>query len=464
MRDRNAVRVTMTGTGEVGYSEGRVSMLSRVDLRGDRTDPTDRLPRATADVTAKVQAVVGEIIVDVQRHGDEALTRLTAELDGYDGATGLEIPHTAVQEAVDSLDPAMRASLERAVDQVRWFHERARPPDWEDERDGVRMGVRHQPIRRLGVYVPGGLAPLLSSAIMTVVPAHVAGVEELVLFTPPNPDGSVNQSILAAAELAGGVDRIFCVGGAQAVAAAAYGTASVPRCDKIVGPGNAYVAEAKLQVFSAGACGIDLRAGTTEVAVIADDAADPRLVAADLIGQAEHDPMVASILITPSEGLAAAVDAALDGLIASTKHSDRIITALQGQGAAVLTDDLDHAVEVADAYAAEHLEIHTEDPDTVAAKVRFAGGIFIGPYTPVSVGDYGAGPNHTLPTGGAARFTGGLRTDDFLVPVNWVAYDRDTLTDFAGDVARLAYAEDMPAHAQAVTVRFDDAQGREAEK
>jgi len=433
-------------------------MLRLIDLRTDRSDPAGRLPRATAEQVADVRRTVAEVLAAVRDEGDAAVIRFTKAFDGYDAdAGGLEVSPDEVDAAVAGLDADLRAAIERAVEQVRWFHERARPRDWSDERDGARMGVRHAPLQRVAAYVPGGLAPLLSTAVMTIVPARVAGVDEVVLLTPPGPDGRVAPGILAAAALAGGADRIFRIGGAQAVAAAAYGTATVPRCDKVVGPGNAYVAEAKQQVAAAGVCGIDMQAGTTEVAIIADDSADPRSVAADLVAQAEHDPLATAILITPSADLVARVEDALAEEVAATRHRKRVTTALTGQGAAVLVADLDHAVAVADAFAAEHLEVQTVDAPAVAARVRAAGAIFVGGATPVSLGDYAAGPNHTLPTGGIARFRGGLRTDDFLVPINWVEYSREALADLAPVVTALARAEDLPAHARAVAVRVDTA-------
>lgn len=429
-------------------------MLTVIDLRGDRRDPTDRLPRAAEDAVAEVRRAVADVLAAVRAEGDAAVRRYAGRFDRYDGP--VEIGPDTVAAALAAIPDGLRGALERAVEQVRWFHERCRPPDWSDERDGARMGVRHEPLDRVGVYIPGGRSPLVSSAIMTIVPARVAGVREIVLATPPGPDGQVNPGILAAAVLAGGADRYLRVGGAQAVGALAYGTETVPRCDKIVGPGNAYVAEAKQQVAMAGDCGIDLLAGTTEVAIIADDTADPVHVAADLVAQAEHDPLATAMLITPSPDLIARVTAALTDEVAATRHVERVRTALDGQGTAVLVDDLDHAVEVANLWAAEHLEVQTADDEAVAAKVRRAGTLFIGAMTPVSLGDYAAGPNHTLPTGGTARFSAGLRTDDFLVAVNWVAYTRAALTDLAPVVDELGRAEDLPAHARAAAVRLAD--------
>jgi len=296
---------------------------------------------------------------------------------------------------------------------------------------------------------------------MTTVPAQVAGVEEVVLCTPPTgrdaagePTGWPNATILATARLLG-VDRVVAVGGAQAIAAVAYGTQSVPICDKVVGPGNLYVALAKQQLVAEGRIGTEGYAGPTEVAIVADDTADPRYLAADLIGQAEHDELVTALLITPNAELVAPVEAELDAQIARTKHVERISTALAQQGTVALVDDMDHAVEVAEAFGAEHLEVHTADARKVAERIRYAGTTFIGELTPVSLGDYAAGPNHTLPTSGTARFNGGLTTSSFLVAVNFLEVDEAGLTHLADDVCRFADAEDLPAHRAAVDIRRD---------
>jgi histidinol dehydrogenase len=428
-------------------------MLATIDLRGDSSDPSGKLPRAAAATMDAARASVAEIVAAVRDTGDAAVGAYTRVHDGWDGDV-FEVGLDEAKAALDNLDPVLRAALERAADQVRWFHEQSRPRDWSAERGGAVLGVRHQPLRRVGVYVPGGRGAYPSTVLMTVVPARVAGVDEVVLCTPPGADGQVNQAILAAAVLAG-ADRILRIGGAQAVAAMAYGTDSVPRCDKVVGPGNVFVAEAKRLVASQGACGIDALAGVTEVAIIADDTAQPRLVAADLVAQAEHDPLAACLLITPSESLAQAVCNALVDEVEATRHQDRVREALAGQSGVVLVDDLDHAVEVADAFAAEHLEVQTEHAADVAGQIRCAGAIFVGTYSPVSLGDYAAGPNHTLPTGGTARFTGGLRTDDFFVPINWVEYTREGLAGLADVVDAIGTAEDLPAHVRAVRARLD---------
>jgi histidinol dehydrogenase len=440
--------------------------LTVLDLRGDRSDPRERLPRPRVDLAA-ARAGVDASLAAVRERGDEALRELTARFDGV-VLDDLVVPDEVLDASLERLDPALRAALERAADQVRWFHERARPTDWEDVRDGARMGVWHRPVERAGVYVPGGKAVYPSTVVMTVVPAQVAGVDEIVLCTPPTgtgfaadgdalggtPDGWPNRTILAAARLLG-VDRVVRVGGAQAIAAMAYGTASVPVCDLVVGPGNLYVSLAKQQLAAEGRIGTDGYAGPTEVAIVADATADPQLVAADLVAQAEHDELATALLITADPALVAAVESALDTEVAATRHRERVEAALAGQGTVALVDDVDHAVAVAEAFAAEHLEVHTADAREVAGRIRYAGTTFIGGATPVSLGDYAAGPNHTLPTSGTARFAGGLTTSSYLVPVNFVEYDDAALRDLAGSVRALAGSEDLPAHWRAVEVRLE---------
>src|SRR6056297_1528951 len=433
--------------------------LTVLDLRGDRSDPRARLPRPRVDLVAARDGVDASLAA-VRERGDAALRELTVRFDGVE-LDDLVVPDEVLDESADRLDGELRAAIERASDQVRWFHERAKPADWEDVRDGARMGVWHRPVARAGVYVPGGKAVYPSTVVMTVVPAQVAGVDEVVLCTLPTgtgfdgvPDGWPNRTILAAARLLG-VDRVVRVGGAQAIAAMAYGTASVPVCDLVVGPGNLYVSLAKQQLAAEGRIGTDGYAGPTEVAVVADATGDARIIAADLVAQAEHDELATALLITDAPELVAGVEAALDIEVAATRHRARVEAALDGQGTVALVDDVDHAVEVAEAFAAEHLEVHTADSRAVAERIRYAGTTFIGQPTPVSLGDYAAGPNHTLPTSGTARFAGGLTTSSFLVPVNFVEYDDAALRDLAGSVRSLAAAEDLPAHWRAVEVRLE---------
>jgi len=437
-----------------------MSRLRVLDLRGDRSDPRDRMPRPRVDLE-QARAGVVDTLAAVVRDGDDALASLTLRFDGVDVDGGLIVPDDVLDRALAGLDPALRRAIERAADQVRWFHERARPQDWEDARDGARMGVWHRPVSRAGVYVPGGKAVYPSTVIMTVVPAQVAGVDEIVLCTPPTgvgpdgaPDGWPDPTILAAARLLG-VDRVVRVGGAQAVAAMAHGTASVPRCDVVVGPGNLYVSLAKQLLAAEGRIGTDGYAGPTEIGIVADDTADPMVLAADLVAQAEHDELATVLLVTTDAASVDAVEAALEREVERTHHRERVEAALAGQGTMALVDDLDHAVVVAEAFAAEHLEVHTRDARSVAERIRYAGTTFVGATTPVSLGDYAAGPNHTLPTSGTARFRGGLTTSSFLVPVNFVEYDRAALEDLADSVRVLSEAEHLPAHWRAVEVRLE---------
>ena len=437
-----------------------MSRLRVLDLRGDRSDPRERMPRPRVDLEA-ARAGVAATLASVARDGDAALVELTTRFDGVDVSAGLVVPDDVLDAAVAGLAPELRSAIERAADQVRWFHERARPMDWEAERDGARMGVWHRPVGRAGVYVPGGKAVYPSTVIMTVVPARVAGVDEVVLCTPPTGvdadgerDGWPDRTILAAARLLG-VDRVVRVGGAQAVAAMAHGTPSVPRCDVVVGPGNLHVSLAKQMLAAEGRIGTDGYAGPTEIGIVADDTALPAVLAADLVAQAEHDELATALLITTDASMVVAVEQALEEEIARTHHRERVETALAGQGTVALVDDIDHAVEVAEAFAAEHLEVHTRDARSVAARIRYAGTTFIGADTPVSLGDYAAGPNHTLPTSGTARFRGGLTTSSFLVPVNFVEYDRTALADLSASVRVLAEAEHLPAHWRAVEVRLE---------
>ncbi|CAN5346150.1 histidinol dehydrogenase [soil metagenome] len=420
----------------------------------DDAGRAETLRRGTATAGPEVQSRVSRILQRVRRDGDAALAELGERFDGA-RARRLQVPPEEISAAAEEPSPALRAAITYATARIRAFHQAGMPRDYAVQTaDGVHCRRVMRPIRRVGLYVPAGSAPLPSTALMLGVPAQLAGCAEVVICTPPGAGGRPDPTVLAAAAECG-ISRVFATGGAQAIAAMAYGTESVPRCDKIVGPGNVYVTEAKRQVAAEGACGIDALAGVTEVAIIADDTADPRLVAVDLVAQAEHDPLAACLLITPSPGLAARVTDALAEEVARTRHADRVRTALRGQGAVALVDDLDHAVTVADAFAAEHLEVQTADAAAVARRVRAAGAIFVGSDTPVSLGDYCAGPNHTLPTGGTARFTGGLRTDDFLVPVNWVQYGPDALADLAPVVQALGEAEDLPAHARAVQARLE---------
>ncbi len=428
-------------------------MLSRIDLRGTGTDPRGLLPRAQFDVDAAIEQI-RPVVAAVRDHGADAVREATRRFDGVE-LTDLRVPGEALDGAVDHLDPTVRQALEVAVARVRAVHADQRRVDTTTRVvPGGTVTEKWLPVGRVGLYVPGGLAMYPSSVVMNVVPAQIAGVGSIAVVSPPQRDngGLPDPRVLAACALLG-IDEVYAVGGAQAVAMLAYGVEGVPPVDMVTGPGNIYVTAAKRLLR--GVVGIDAEAGPTEIAILADDTADPRHVAADLISQAEHDPLAASVLVTDSTALADAVDAELTAQVAATKHSERIATALSGrQSGVVLVDDVDAGLRVVDAYAAEHLEIQTRDARAVADRVRNAGAIFVGAYSPVSLGDYCAGSNHVLPTAGCARHSSGLSVQTFLRGVHVVEYDEAALRDVAGHVVALANAEDLPAHGEAVRARF----------
>jgi histidinol dehydrogenase len=431
-------------------------VLARIDLRGTalpgQRQLAELLPRAATDIDS-VLATVRPLCEDVRIRGAQAVREITARLDGVD-AEDFAVPAAALERALDQCDPALRAALEEAIARVRAVHADQRRTDVTTEVvPGGTVTERWVPVRRVGLYVPGGLAPLLSSVVMNVVPAQIAGVESIAVASPPQRDhgGLPDPGVLAACALLG-ITEVYAVGGAQAVATFGYGAGSCEPVDMVTGPGNVYVTAAKRLLR--GRIGIDSEAGPTEVAILADDTADPAHVAADLISQAEHDPLAGAVLVTPSEALADAVLSSVVAQVAATKHSDRITTALDGtQSGIVLVDDIDAGIRVVDAYAAEHLEIQTSDAREVAARVRNAGAIFVGAWSPVSLGDYCAGSNHVLPTGGCARFSSGLSVQSFLRGIHVVEYDQRALAMVAGHIDALAGAEDLPAHAAAVRIR-----------
>jgi histidinol dehydrogenase len=436
-------------------------MLSRTDLRGRVPSPARLravLPRAEVDVDAVLHRV-RPMVEAVAERGVEAVLELTERFDGVRPAS-VRVPAAELTRALAELDPVVRAALEETISRTRVVHADQRRTDTTTQVvPGGTVTERWVPVARVGLYAPGGLAVYPSSVIMNVVPAQTAGVESLVVCSPPQADfgGLPHPTILAAAELLG-VTEVWAVGGAQAVALLAHGGTDVDGAelapvDLVTGPGNIYVTAAKRLLR--GLIGIDSEAGPTEIAVLADATADPVHVAADLISQAEHDPLAASVLVTTSEELADAVDAELVRQVAATKHTERIRTALSGpQSGTVLVSDLDTGLKVVDAYAAEHLEIQTADASAVAARVRAAGAIFVGAHSPVSLGDYCAGSNHVLPTGGCARHSSGLSVQTFLRGIHVVDYSAEALREVADKVVALADAEDLPAHGQAVTARF----------
>ncbi|WP_055556389.1 histidinol dehydrogenase [Streptomyces sp. NBRC 110028] len=434
-------------------------MISRIDLRGaafpgggiDR----DLLPRAELDVEAALEKV-RPICDDVRHRGTAALIEYAHRFDGVT-MERVRVPAEALTRALDELDPAVRAALEESVRRARLVHREQRRADHTTQVvPGGTVTERWVPVERVGLYAPGGRSVYPSSVVMNVVPAQEAGVASMAVASPPQAefDGLPHPTILAACALLG-VDEVYAAGGAQAVAMFAYGTEECRPVSMVTGPGNIWVAAAKRLLK--GRIGIDAEAGPTEIAILADATADPVHVAADLISQAEHDPLAASVLVTDSEELAAAVEKELEVQVAATKHvEDRIAPALAGrQSGIVLVDGLDQGLAVVDAYAAEHLEIQTEDAAAVAARVRNAGAVFVGAYAPVSLGDYAAGSNHVLPTGGCACHSSGLSVQSFLRGIHVVDYTREALAEVAGHVVTLADAEDLPAHGAAVKARFD---------
>jgi histidinol dehydrogenase len=435
-------------------------MMRRIDLRGrDAVDYRAVLPRAAFDVDAAAE-VVRPICDDVRRRGAAAVAEYSHRFDGVDQTT-LRVPGEAMARALAELDPAVRAGLEESIARLR---ETCKAELESDVTTTLAPGavVTHKlvPVDRVGLYVPGGRAPLVSSVVMNVVPAQVAGVRSLALSSSPQKgsagewwSGLPHPTILAACAMLG-VEEVYAVGGAQAIAMFAYGVpeAGCDRVDLITGPGNIYVVAAK-RVLK-GVVGIDSEAGPTEIAVLADDQADAGCVAADLISQAEHDPMAASVLVTDSTRLAGEVEVALEEQVAVTRHIDRIRTALSGeQSAIVLVEDVEQGLDVVNAYAAEHLEVQTADAAAVAARVRNAGAIFVGAHAPVSLGDYCAGSNHVLPTGGCACHSSGLSVRSFLKAMHVVDYTREALLEVADHVINLAEAENLPGHAAAVRIR-----------
>lgn len=432
-------------------------MIRRIDLRGNAlADYRSAVPRADFDIEAAVPAV-HDICEAVRTRGLEAILDYNVRFDGGTADDDIRVPAAAIAGALDDLDPAIRAGLEESIRRLRVTCAAELEQDAHTELGpGARVTHRKVPVDRVGLYVPGGLAPLVSSVLMNVVPAQTAGVPSLALASPPQKDfgGLPHPTILAACALLG-VDEVYAVGGAQAIAMFAYGIGPCRRVDLVTGPGNIYVVTAKRLLK--GQVGIDSEAGPTEIAILADDTGDAGFVAADLISQAEHDPLAASVLVTTSERLADEVDVELDKQVYATRHTERIRTALTGaQSSIVLVDDLDQGLDVVNAYAAEHLEIHTADASAVAGRVRNAGAIFVGPHAPVSLGDYCAGSNHVLPSGGCACHSSGLSVRAFTKSIHVVDYSRDALAEVADHVVTLAEAEDLPGHGAAISIRFTD--------
>jgi histidinol dehydrogenase len=409
----------------------------------------DTLVAARRETDDDVGATVGEIIAAVRERGAEAVADYTRQFDRIDLATtGWEVPRGERKAALDGLDRSLRGALQCAADRIASFHAAQRPAGYEDAAGGVRRGYRWTPVAAAGLYVPGGRASYPSSVLMNAIPAKAAGVGRLAMVTP-TPDGRLNPLVLAAAEIAG-VDEIFRIGGAQAIAALAYGAGPIAPVDVIVGPGNAWVAEAKRQLY--GVVGIDMVAGPSEIVVVADGDNDPAWIAADLISQAEHDPTSQSILITDDRALATAVAAAVERLL--DELGGAAVESWARHGAIVTVGDLSEAVALIDRLAPEHLEIATADPQALFDRISHAGSVFLGRHTPEAIGDYVGGPNHVLPTGRRARFASGLSVADFMKRTTYLECDRAGLAALGPAAVTLAEAEGLPAHARSVAVRL----------
>ena len=415
----------------------------------------ENLLKRSPNSYGKFEAAVGDILANVRANKDEALFKYTKDFDKADiNASNIVVTKEEIEEAYTLVDPALVDVIRKALKNIKEYHEKQKQYSWFDSKpDGTILGQKVTALSRVGVYVPGGKAAYPSSVLMNVLPAKVAGVEQIIMCTPPDHEGKVYPTTLVAANEAG-VDVIYKVGGAQAIAAMAYGTESVPKVDKICGPGNIYVALAKKAVF--GYVSIDSVAGPSEILVIADETANPRYVAADLLSQAEHDEMASAILITTSKELAKKVSDEVDGFLKELSRSEIISKSLDNYGYILLVDNIDEAVDVANEIASEHLEIVTKDPFNVMTKIKNAGAIFLGEYSSEPLGDYFAGPNHVLPTNGTAKFFSALSVDDFIKKSSIISYSRNALEAIHEDIETFATAEHLTAHANSIKVRFEN--------
>ena len=415
----------------------------------------ENLLKRSPNSYGKFEAAVGDILANVRANKDEALFKYTKDFDKADiNASNIVVTKEEIEEAYTLVDPALVDVIRKALKNIKEYHEKQKQYSWFDSKpDGTILGQKVTALSRVGVYVPGGKAAYPSSVLMNVLPAKVAGVEQIIMCTPPDHEGKVYPTTLVAANEAG-VDVIYKVGGAQAIAAMAYGTESVPKVDKICGPGNIYVALAKKAVF--GYVSIDSVAGPSEILVIADETANPRYVAADLLSQAEHDEMASAILITTSKELAEKVSDEVDGFLKELSRSEIISKSLDNYGYILLVDNIDEAVDVANEIASEHLEIVTKDPFNVMTKIKNAGAIFLGEYSSEPLGDYFAGPNHVLPTNGTAKFFSALSVDDFIKKSSIISYSRNALEAIHEDIETFATAEHLTAHANSIKVRFEN--------
>ena len=408
---------------------------------------------ARVEPQVDVESIVADIIADVRKNGDEALYAYAKKFDKAE-LTSLEVSAEELQEAFESVEPGFLAVLKEAADNIRAFHSRqVRNSFLINDRPGVVMGQKVIPMDRVGIYVPGGTAAYPSTVLMDSIPAKIAGCGEVVMVTPPGADGCVNPAILAAAKLAG-IDRVFKVGGAQAIAALAYGTETIPRVDKIVGPGNAFVAEAKKQVF--GRVAIDMIAGPSEILVVADGASDPAHVAADLLSQAEHDKLASAVLVTDSEELAQAVQTEIEKQVAMLEREEIARASIDNNGKIIVAKDLKAAIDIANEIAPEHLELCVDAPFDWLDQIRHAGSVFLGRNCPEALGDYLGGPNHTLPTSGTARFSSPLPVDDFVKKTQYTYYTKEAFARVAEDIAVFARKEGLTGHAKSALIRITD--------
>lgn len=429
--------------------------MRKVILSEDtKKDILENLLKRSPNSYGKFEASVAAILADVKEKGDEAVFDYTKRFDGADiNAANIIVTKEEIDEAYSLVDKQLVEVIRKALVNIREYHAKQKQYSWFDSTpNGTILGQKVTPLNRVGVYVPGGKAAYPSSVLMNIIPAKVAGVSQIIMTTPPGKDGRVNPGTLVAANEAG-VDVIYKVGGAQAIAAMAYGTDSIRKVDKIVGPGNIYVALAKKAVY--GHVSIDSIAGPSEILVIADETANPRYVAADLLSQAEHDEMASAILITTSEELADKVSKEIDSFVAELSRSEIITKSLENYGYILIARDIDETVETANEIASEHLEIVTKDPFTVMTKIRNAGAIFLGEYSSEPLGDYFAGPNHVLPTNGTAKFFSPLGVDDFIKKSSIISYSREALEPIHEDIIKFANAERLTAHANSIKVRFE---------
>jgi histidinol dehydrogenase len=421
--------------------------------KGYTAELPGRLKERSSDANKEITESVKSIIDEVRQKGDEAIFELTKRFDGVT-LKNPEVEKSLIENALNTIEPKLAKAIKKASENIQSFHEKQKEKSWfTAEENGILLGQKVTPLERVGIYVPGGTAPLPSSVLMNAIPAKIAGVKEIIMLTPPGKNGKPNPVILACAKIAG-VDRVFQVGGAQAIAAMAYGTGTIPKVDKIAGPGNIFVATAKKMVY--GVCDIDMIAGPSEVLIIADDFAKPEYVAADLLSQAEHDTLASAILITTSQNMIKMVSEEIEKQTVKLPRKEIIRKSLANNGAMVLVKSIDEAVDLANEIAPEHLELCVRDPFSLIGAIKNAGAIFLGEYSPEPLGDYMAGPNHVLPTNGTARFYSPLSVGDFVKRSSIISYSREALLNVWQDIAEFAEAESLSAHANSVRIRFQE--------